>query len=176
MILSRRPFVAPKASGANRRTGPKAKAAQAAKALKSPAKAAGHLAKPFDLVSSAPPGAEKFADDPDGDSDGSASKGGGSSVKKEVRRIMRNKLSWVDALDLKTRRSSAGLSAEQFIMEKVSENASKVGQSKKKEYLKLPFWEEFDKEFQFAAPGFHGVLRSRRCVLIVSQIICVICE
>ena len=101
----------------------------------------------------------------------------GWSISRELTRIRTHKLSWIDPLELKSRRNAEGQSAMQYIEAQLTTNATKGAQQGKQIYLTMEFWKAFNDSFKFSSEGFFGLRKvdptelTRRCFWLTKKIL-----
>ena len=76
--------------------------------------------------------------------------------RKEAKRIQRRKLSFLDPIQLKSRRNDKGQTPEEYILEAILQR-QQSSSSKKRVYLNTEFWSKFFKSFDFRKEGFTGL-------------------
>ena len=123
-----------------RRVGPKALAAQGKAKATSRRKGA---------AASQQPEVDLIAEQPHADEEATAPDKGSKawSLQRDIDRILKGKLGFVDPLELKSRRNSKGISVTKALEEALLENQAKSGSGGRRQYLTGAFWVRFFEDF-----------------------------
>ena len=79
------------------------------------------------------------------------------AMQRDIDRIIKGKLGFVDPLEIQSRRSDTGVSARQYLEAALTYGGVKGGGGGKRQYLNAALWAEFFLGFGFRNPGFHGL-------------------
>ena len=79
------------------------------------------------------------------------------TMQRDIDRIIKGKLGFVDPLEIQSRRSNKGVSVRQYLEAFLAMNSHKSGSGVKRQCLNAGFWADFFVAFGFKNPGFYGL-------------------
>ncbi len=79
------------------------------------------------------------------------------AMQRDIDRIIKGKLGFVDPLEISTRRSDRAVSVRQYLESALTDNISKSGGGGKRQCLNATCWADVFVAFGFKTPGFHGL-------------------